>query len=185
MLPTVVYASAERVAPGHVRHHTGQRIIVPAGPVGAAFARLFEGSTLAVDPVDDFTTALFGNIAVNPITTLTTRRIGIMRDPEIRNFAGGLLTEAVAVGRAAGADLRFSDVEETLDFYAAYNPSGGSSMLYDRLAGRPLEHEHLTGALVRAAARHGIEVPLNRAVLALLRGLDGAPHEAANRETGR
>ena len=54
----------------------------------------------------------------------------------------------------------------------SYNPSGGSSMLYDRLAGRPLEHEFITGAVVSAAARHGIAVPLNEALLALLRALD-------------
>jgi 2-dehydropantoate 2-reductase len=47
-------------------------------------------------------------------------------------------------------------------------------MLFDRLAGRPLEHQGLTGAVVRAAERHGIDVPLNRAILALLEGLDGA-----------
>lgn len=39
-------------------------------------------------------------------------------------------------------------------------------------AGRPLEHDLLTGAVVRAAERHGIDVPLNRAILALLQGLD-------------
>jgi 2-dehydropantoate 2-reductase len=41
-------------------------------------------------------------------------------------------------------------------------------MLYDRLAGRPLEYEALSGAVVRAAERHGIDVPLNRALYALL-----------------
>ena len=62
----------------------------------------------------------------------------------------------------------------TLAFYDALPPDTGSSMLFDRLAGRPLEHQGLTGAVVRAADRHGIDVPLNRAILALLEGLDGA-----------
>lgn len=176
VLPTIVYTSAELVAPGHVRHHTGQRIVVPSGAPGASFAALFAHSPMTVDQVADFKTAawrkLFGNIAVAPITALTLQRIGIMRDPDIRRLARGLLLEAVQAGRAAGADLREAEADETVDFYAAYNPSGGSSMLYDRLAGRPMEHEHLTGALVRAAERAGVEVPLNRALLALLRGLD-------------
>jgi 2-dehydropantoate 2-reductase len=53
-------------------------------------------------------------------------------------------------------------------------------MLYDRLAGRPLEHEYITGAVVRAAEQHGITVPLNRAMLALLRASahDGVPGTA-------
>jgi 2-dehydropantoate 2-reductase len=45
-------------------------------------------------------------------------------------------------------------------------------MLYDRLAGRPLEHEELTGAVVRRAEAAGVDVPLSRAVLTLLRLLD-------------
>ena len=39
---------------------------------------------------------------------------------------------------------------------------------HDRLAERPLEYEALSGAVVRAADRHRIDVPLNRALLALL-----------------
>jgi len=54
---------------------------------------------------------------------------------------------------------------------SGYSPAGGSSMLYDRLARRPLEHDYLTGAVVRAADAHGIAVPSNRTVLALLAAL--------------
>ena len=51
-------------------------------------------------------------------------------------------------------------------------PAGfGTSMLYDRLAGRPLEHEYLTGAVVGAGARRGVPTPLNRTVLTLLRAI--------------
>jgi 2-dehydropantoate 2-reductase len=55
-----------------------------------------------------------------------------------------------------------------------YPAKGGTSMLYDRLAGRPMEHDYMTGAVVRAAGQHGIDVPLNKAVLALLSALEGA-----------
>ena len=56
--------------------------------------------------------------------------------------------------------------------YDTLSPASGSSMLYDRLAGRPLEYDALTGAVVRMAGRHGIPVPLNCAMLALLEALD-------------
>ena len=45
-------------------------------------------------------------------------------------------------------------------------------MYFDRLAGRTLEVEALTGAVVAAGARHGIATPLNRALLALLRAIN-------------
>ena len=56
----------------------------------------------------------------------------------------------------------------TLDFYAGLDAGSGTSMLEDRLAGRPTEHEEITGAVVRAAERHGVAAPLNQALLALL-----------------
>ncbi len=46
-----------------------------------------------------------------------------------------------------------------------------SSMLQDRAAGRPLEHDGLTGAVVRLAERHGIDAPASRALLALTASL--------------
>jgi 2-dehydropantoate 2-reductase len=47
-------------------------------------------------------------------------------------------------------------------------------MYFDRLAGRPLEHEALTGAIVATAARHGLAAPLNQALLTLLRAINDA-----------
>ena len=47
-------------------------------------------------------------------------------------------------------------------------------MLYDRLAGRPTEHQYLTGEVVRRGDLHGIDVPTYRTLLALLEALDGS-----------
>jgi 2-dehydropantoate 2-reductase len=47
-------------------------------------------------------------------------------------------------------------------------------MYFDRLAGRPMEVEALTGAIVAKGERHGIATPLNRALLALLRATNDA-----------
>lgn len=173
VLPTIVRTSAERVAPGRIRVHTGRRLVVPAGPTGERLVALFAGSDAEIVQDPDFATSswrkLLANVSVNPITALTLRRIGVMREEDVRKLARGLLTEAVQVAQAEGAGLSELDIEPTLDEYARFNADGGSSMLYDRLAGRSMEHDHLTGTVVRLAARHGIDVPLNRAVLALLR----------------
>lgn len=185
LLPAIVYAPGEAVSPGHIRAHGAQRYIVPSGAQAAAFAALFEGSEIAVEQSDDFTTAAWrkflANISANPITALTMSPIGILRDPEIRHFARGLLAEAMAVARAVGAHLDDGEIEPLLDAYAATDPDGGTSMYFDRLAGRPMEHEYLTGALVRKASQLHIDVPLNRAVLALLRGLQSAILRGASR----
>lgn len=175
-IPTLLYTSAERVAPGHIIHHSGNRVEVPACGISAVFADLLRLGTIEIVQQPDFVTAawrkLLCNIACNPITALTMQRLGVLRTPSISSLARGLMQEAATVGRAVGAKLADGDVEDMLAVCALFDAGGGTSMLYDRLAGHHLEHEHLTGAIVRLARRFGIEVPLNAAILALLEALD-------------
>ena len=56
----------------------------------------------------------------------------------------------------------------------SFSPELGTSMYFDRLAGRKLEIEALTGAVVAAGERFGIPTPLNRALLVLLRAVSDA-----------
>ena len=187
VLPALVYANVERVAPDHIIHRAGELIIVPEQqPEAERLAAVMARGGLEVRTEDDFLTAswnkLLGNVAGNPITTLTMRRAEVLQDPDVLELAAGLLREAVAVGRAEGARLDEDDVQATLANYATFPPDAGTSMLFDRLNGRRLEHEAITGAVVRRAAAHGIAVPLNQAILTLLRAVDqsagGAAREA-------
>jgi 2-dehydropantoate 2-reductase len=175
VVPALAYIAAERVSPGRVVHLAGDRVLVPAGEAQQRLTRAASAG-LVVRGVQDMRTAawrkLLGNLVANPITTLALRRISVMADPGIAELARGLLVEAVQVGRAEGADLGAEDVTAVLDGTRRYGDRTGSSMLYDRLAGNPLEHQHLTGVVVRRAATHGIPVPLNAAMLALLDALD-------------
>jgi 2-dehydropantoate 2-reductase len=168
IMPALVYTAVERTGPGRIVHHSGSKVFVPEGRAGAAFVEIAQEA--------DFLTAcwrkMLANSAANPITALTLRRIGVMREPGIRELAHGLFRETLAVGLAAGAKLTEKDFDAMVERYDTLNPTSGSSMLYDRLAGRPLEYDALTGAVVRMAERHGIPVPLNRAMLALLEALD-------------
>jgi 2-dehydropantoate 2-reductase len=175
VLPALVYVAVERISPGHIVHRGGSRILVPNGEYGEMFRDLLFGSNTEVLLEPDFLTAtwkkLLSNLAANPITTLTLQRIGIMQRPDVQKLARGLLQEGIAVGRVAGAMVGQEDIEQTLDFYAQFKPDGGTSMLYDRLAGRPLEHEYITGAVVSMGERYGVATPLNQILLTLLRAL--------------
>lgn len=172
VLPALAYVAARRDGPGSVVHVSGSRLVVPRGEAGSAFAALLAGGLVDVELSPDFLTAawrkLLTNVAASPVTTLTGRAMEVLGSPGITALARGLLSEAVAAGAAAGARLSAADVAATLDFYARFPPGAGTSMLEDRLAGHPTEHEEITGAVVRAGDRHGVDVPLNRAMLALL-----------------
>jgi 2-dehydropantoate 2-reductase len=171
----LAYIGAERVAPGRTRHFAGNLLVVPEDVAGLVSQAVTAGG-LDVRGTDDVLSAqwrkLFGNLVANPITALTERRLDVMHGPGMVDLARGLLDEALTVARAEGASLGPDDVESTVAGVTRYSERTGSSMLYDRMAGRPLEHQFLTGEVVRRAATHGIAVPLNAAILALLSGLD-------------
>ncbi|MCB8838642.1 2-dehydropantoate 2-reductase [Aurantimonas sp. VKM B-3413] len=176
IVPAIVYIAAERKAPGHIVHHSNSQLVLPGDATGETAAQCFAGADLTIEMADDFLTIawrkLLSNIVANPITCLTMRRIDVFSEPNVRSLALGLMREAIAAGRAEGAKLGDEEAERVLRSYEGVNPGSGSSMLYDRLSGRSLEHEHLTGAVVRAAERHGVDVPLNRAIFALVDALD-------------
>ena len=175
VVPALVYVGAERLAPGLIRHGFGGRISVPAGPAADELAKLFSGSQVDVGQETDFTAAawrkLLVNVAINPITALTLRRIEVFEDAELRELARGLMTETLAVGVARGVNLTEQDIPDALKVLDQFTEQDGTSMLYDRLAGLQLEHDALNGAVVRAATSLGIDVPLNRTLLALVRAL--------------
>ena len=179
--PALAYIAAERLGPGRVRFLAGNGLVVPV-EVEPILVQAVGLGGLAVRGATDIRTAvwqkLLGNLVANPVTALTMRRIGVMREPGIEDLARGLLLEALQVGRADGARLRDEDVEAVLTGTGQYGERTGSSMLYDRLAGRPMEHQFLTGEVVRRGATHGIPVPLNSALLALLEAVDRGRTEA-------
>jgi 2-dehydropantoate 2-reductase len=175
VLPASVVLGAEAVAPGRVVHHGYGRLTVPAGDAADGLATLYEGSDLEIAPTDDFTTVawrkLLSNAVANPVTALTGRRNEVLAEAATRDLVVGLAREVLAVGRSVGAALTDADIDALVTHYDGMPPGLGTSMLYDRLAGRPLEHEYLTGAVVATGLRTGVPTPLNAAVLALLRGV--------------
>lgn len=177
ILPAIIYCSVERVAPGRIVHHGAARLLVPRGPESAGFAALFAGTAFEIVESDDFGTVawrkLFGNLVGNAITALTLRRSVVLSEPAILDLARAILREALVVAQADGARLSADDADRVIAGLGSLGRDSGTSMLYDRLAGSPLEHRYLTGALVAAADRHGIEVPVNRTLLALLEAVSG------------
>jgi 2-dehydropantoate 2-reductase len=180
VLPVIVYYNGERLAPDRVRLRQGanQDFVVPNDDAGRAFARLFEGTPLRVDCGDDFVTLAWRKLLLNavasPVTALTLQRQAVLRRPDIQALCTAVLDEAVAVGRAEGAKLADDEAARVLATLFTFSGELGTSMYFDRLAGRPLEIEALNGAIVAAGERHGIPTPLNRALRALLRAVNDA-----------
>jgi 2-dehydropantoate 2-reductase len=185
VVPAIVYYNGERLAPDRVRlrHVIEHDLAVPDDAAGRAFAELLDGTPLRVSLTGDFITPMWQklliNAVVNPITALTRQRLAVLRREEMRALCLTVLDEAVAVARAEGARLAEDEALRTLATLFTYPAEAGTSMYFDCLAGRSLEVDALTGAIVAAGERHQIATPLNRAFLLLLRAISDAAGAAA------
>lgn len=180
VVPSVVYYNGERTGPDSVRmrHVSADDLVVPDDADGRAFRDLLDGTTIRVGLSEDFTTLMWRklliNAVANPLTALTRQRQAVLRRPEMETLGRDVLAEAAAVGRAAGAALADDEPDRIIRQLFSFPPEVGTSMYFDCLAGRPLEVEALTGAIVAAGARHGVPTPLNRTLLTLLRAISDA-----------
>ena len=87
IVPAVIYAAAERVAPGRIHHIHGES----ARGAGRARAPMVTDAVapgVRVRGTDDFVTEawrkLFANLVGNPITAITLRHMDVMRSPGMR-----------------------------------------------------------------------------------------------------
>ncbi len=177
IIPIIVYYNGERLAPDRVRFRLAGEsdLVVPEDKDGRDFAALLDGTQMRILFSDDFHTLawrkLLINAAANSITALTQQRQAVLRRPDMKELCLAILAEAEAVARADGAKLRSDEAAQIMATLMTYPSDAGTSMYFDRLAGRPLEIEAITGAVVAAAERHLIPVPINRALLTLLRAV--------------
>jgi 2-dehydropantoate 2-reductase len=183
----VTYHSAAVSGPKTVDHTAaGTTYLGPHSPGNLAAAEqvaaVFSGAGLPTEAVAQIDGRIWRklmlNLAANPVAALTgLRSIGLVEQPQVEVMMHGIIRESVAVARAEGHDF---DADETISYVRKSLQAAGAStasMRQDVLAGRPTEIEVITGAIVRAADKHGIAVPLNRAIYALIKGYEAARNQ--------
>ncbi|MBD0837413.1 ketopantoate reductase family protein [Streptomyces sp. TRM68416] len=172
--PAVIRAESHRVAPGVIEHPSPFAEIdltgdgVPRARLDALAAALgAAGPTTRV--LEDETAALWAKMSfLAPLALLTTRHALPLGDVRTRHREEltALVEETAAVSRACGGP---ADPAQALARYDAFPPQTKSSMQRDAEAGRPLELDAIGGALLRAAERHGVAVPVTTRLVRELR----------------
>jgi 2-dehydropantoate 2-reductase len=173
----IVYPAAEVVEPGVIEHTYGDRFTLgePDGSKSPRVNAISEaliaaGFKAPVRPKirDEIWVKLWGNLAFNPISALTTATLDVLtNDPGQRGVARAMMLEAQAVGEALG--IRFAiDVDKRIAG-AAEVGAHRTSMLQDLERGRPMEIDALLGVVVELAALVGRPAPTCETVLALVR----------------
>jgi 2-dehydropantoate 2-reductase len=176
----VVYCSTQIVEPGVIQHIEGTRFTIgePDGTVSERCKLISEafsagGLKAPVEPRlrDQIWLKLVGNVAFNPITALTRATLGQLgMVAETRDLLREIFTECAAVADRLG--IRFPvSLDRRLEAGLAVGDHK-TSMLQDLEAGRRLELDCMTGAVVELADRLGIQVPHLRTIHACAKLLD-------------
>ena len=173
----VVHASCSVDAPGVVRHHFGDGLIVgePSGQetprVQALHALLQQAgfqATLSPQIQKDIWYKLWGNMTVNPVSALTGATSDRILDDElVRGFMSAVMLEARSIGERIGIPI----AQAPEDRHAVTRKLGAfkTSMLQDVQAGKPLELDALVGAVRELGQMTGVDTPFTDALLGLAR----------------
>lgn len=117
-------------------------------------------------------TKLIFNAATNPVGALTRLHHGAAtRFPPTGELFEALIREGEAVAKAAGIELH-GNPRDLVAKGANAPGKHNASMLQDALAWRTTEVDFMNGAIVKWGEKYGIATPLNRAMWALIKGLE-------------
>ncbi len=163
----VVYCSAEIVEPGVIRHTEGTRFTIgePDGSLsdrcrGISEAFAAGGLKCPVEERlrDQIWLKLIGNVAFNSVTALTRATLGELGTlPEMERLLRAMLEESAAVAARLDVELPVS-IERRLEAGIAVGDHK-TSTLQDLEAGKPLELDCMSGAVIELAERLDVPVP--------------------------
>tara|TARA_R110002124_G_scaffold68973_1_gene186213 strand:- start:7169 stop:8056 length:888 start_codon:yes stop_codon:yes gene_type:complete len=172
VLPALVYVAVSQIAPGHVQHKGGGRIVIGNGPNAPAAALLFSNAGFQTEISDQAELALWikltVNCTLNAVSALTGQPYGrILAQPGAEATLRAITAECRAVARASGIPLPDDIAEQALALTRSM-PDQCSSTAQDLAAGKPTEIAHINGEIARRGAALGIPTPLNTALATLV-----------------
>lgn len=184
LLAGKTYVGGQILAPGVVLSGTrgkdtiiGEldgRITDRVRSVAAEFNRAGLATTVSGNIIGTIWDKLLVNVATGALSGVTRLPYGKLYSvPEVEAAAIAAVTEAMAVARAAGIALSFTDPREPwlragkglpFDFKA--------SILQSLERGSVTEIDFINGSVVREGRRHGVPTPVNDTLVACIKGIE-------------
>lgn len=173
----VVHASCLVEAPGVIRHHQGNGLIVgeaagrPSERVKALTEALVAAgfnASMSEQIQRDVWYKLWGNMTMNPISAMTGATTDrILSDELVRNFVTSIMLEAKEIGARFGIPID----QAPQDRHAVTLKLGAmkTSMLQDVEARKPVELDALVSAVRELGQLTGVQTPNTDALLGLAR----------------
>ncbi len=180
VLPGAAYIEAARLGPGMVKQ-SGSVVRIAFGEPdgsdsqrGRIILRALSDAGINAQFSQDIRQVLWTKFlfiaTMAGVTSLSRETMAeIMPRPEWRQVIVNCMREIEAVARASQVALAPDIVETTVAYIEGDLHDMHASMHADVMAGRPLELEALTGAVVRAGRSAGVPTPINDVIYAALK----------------
>jgi 2-dehydropantoate 2-reductase len=176
--------TCELRGPGHIEASfkgRGETYLRPRGdgpsqPIERLCRMLTEGGiNAALEPDIELKIwkKLVVNCCLNTMCAITNQTVGAVADtPDAWPLFDGVVGEIVAAAVHRGIPLTIEDARGFLRDVAEEAREHEPSMLIDVRNGRRTEIDCLNGAVLRECARHDIDAPYNRALVAMIRVIE-------------
>ncbi len=179
-LAGAVWVVSRIEAPGVIRQESAFRRVVVGElngqltPRAQAIARAFAEAGAEAEATAEIRKVLWTKFlfiaSIGGVGSVVRLPVGAWREvPETRALLEQAMREIEAVARAEGVTLDPDEVPRTMAFIDSLAPTATASMQRDVEAGRPLEIEAMSGAIVRLGQRHGIPTPAHAFIYAALK----------------
>jgi 2-dehydropantoate 2-reductase len=177
VIAAVVYVATDMAGPGQVRHHGRGELVIGASASSERIAAVLRRAGVPVDVSDNVLGALWAklivNCAYNALSAVTQLPYGrLVKGEGVMAVMRDVVDECLAVASAAQVRVP-GDSWQAVQRIAETMPGQLSSTAQDLARGKPTEIDHLNGFVARRGETLGVATPVNRALTALVRLLEG------------
>ena len=175
--PAVVYVATEMAGPGHLKHHGRGELVIGPFARSAEVVAEFAVAGVPVEISDKVAGALWAKLIINCVynglSAITQMPYGrIVEGEGVPAMMEDIVAECLAVAQADGVEVP-GDVRAAVAGISRSMATQISSTAHDVARGRKSEIDHINGYVLRRGEALGIATPVNRAVHALVRLLEG------------
>lgn len=164
IVPVIIDCPAERSGPGEILQRAAILMTVPDNALSQEFTNLFPQENITITLTNDWITAAWKKLCTNSsgaISALVDQSANIASNPIAADVMRNLIRECIAVGRAEGATIDDSIIEEVVTSQSAAPDGAMNSIHADFVAKRPMEWNARNGVIARLGKKHGIATPCN------------------------
>ena len=145
------------------------------GALAALFERAGVPHTVEADIRHRLWSKFMLNVGVNQVVMVREGNYGTVQVPgEARAQMIAAMREVIQLSALEGVPVTEADLEYYVNLIDTLSPEGMPSMRQDGLARRKSEVELFSGTVLRLAAKHGLDVPVNRRLYDAILAMEAA-----------